>query len=130
MVVLWWIGNLELAATAQVDELAREPKSVYHEPWPGRYQPSGTCRQTHHSVTKEVLWLACQQVDPELAQVGPMATMVFMALPPIDERNGNSDGNRMPVGMIWAQGMTMISELRSGARARGAWKKPPMANHR
>ncbi len=22
--------------------------------------PSGTCRQTHHRVTKEVLWLACQ----------------------------------------------------------------------
>ena len=34
---------------------------VADEPWPGRYQPLGTCRQTHPSVTKEVLCLACQQ---------------------------------------------------------------------
>ena len=71
MVVLWRIGNLELAAMAQVAQLAREPKSAYHEPWPGRYQPSRTCRQTHRSVTKEVLWLACQRDDAEFGQVVP-----------------------------------------------------------
>ena len=97
MVVLWRIGNLELAATAQVDELAREPKSVYHEPWPERYQPSGTCRQAHHSVTKEVLCLACQGADAVATQGIPVGNGLHGSTSD-GQRNRNSGGDRMPAG--------------------------------
>ena len=76
MVVLWRIGNLELAATAQVDELAREPKCITINHGQAGTGVSGLSKPSQW--TKEVLWLACQGVDSKRPQIGPEDT-VFMA---------------------------------------------------